>query len=361
MAVATTNARDSFACNGATTAFPLTFSFLASSTLVVTLLTISSGSTSTLVLGTDYTVTGGDGETGTVSTISTYSASFTLIVDRVQPYTQPTVFSKYGGFPAKVVEGALDRLTYLVQQLLANATRVLRQPVGDTTDLTTLPAAATRRNKVLYFSDTAAAQPTASDSTISTFESGVSGAVQASTSAAASSSLAVAAAASSSLASASSSVSAAAAAASAASISLPLPVASGGTGASTTSGAVSALSLTNAVKSDTTASFTVGFVSNSTTVSTVSSGSYTPDPTTMGHYQAYVNGGAHNFVAPSVVGNYPITVQVTNNASAGTITPTGFTKVTPTASPLTTTNGDDFIFYITKVNGFTHLHIQALQ
>ncbi len=356
MAVATTNARDVFSCNGVTQSFALTFSFLDEDSLVVTKVTISSGSTSTLVLGTDYTISGGEGATGTMSTTSAFSSSFQLIVDRVEPFLQPTVFSKYGAFPAKVVEKAYDRIVYQVQRLVALSNRVLRQPTGDTVDINTLPVKATRAGKVLYF-DTDG-HPAASDSSMSTIESGVSGAVQASTSAAASAASASAAAASAASSSAGAAASASAAAASAASISLPLPVASGGTAATSTSAALTSL---GAVGHSITSSFTVGYVSVSDTVSTVSSGSYTPVPTSGRNFQAYINGGAHNLVAPTTAGNYSIAIQITNNASAGTITPTSFSKVTPSATPFTTTNGDDFMCYITKVNGFTHLHVQKLQ
>jgi len=52
-------------------------------------------------------------------------------------------------------------------------------------------------------------------------------------------------------------------------------------------------------------------------------------------------------------------VQYTNDASAGTLTTSGFTIVT--GDSLTTANGDDFMMYSTVLNSFKHLHVVALQ
>lgn len=98
-----------------------------------------------------------------------------------------------------------------------------------------------------------------------------------------------------------------------------------------------------------------GFSGTPYNAGTKSSGTFTPDEAN-GNLQYAVNGGAHTLAPPT--NNTSIVVQYTNNASAGAITTSGFTKVT---GLFTTTNGDDFMCYITKLNGFSHLHIQALQ
>lgn len=77
-----------------------------------------------------------------------------------------------------------------------------------------------------------------------------------------------------------------------------------------------------------------------------------------GNMQYGVNGGAHSIAAPSD-GDGSMIVQYTNNASAGAITFSGFTVQDGDA--LTTTNGDDFMFYITVLNGFKAVTVQALQ
>jgi hypothetical protein len=115
----------------------------------------------------------------------------------------------------------------------------------------------------------------------------------------------------------------------------------------------------NVLKSNATATLTKGFTSTGFNAGTKSSGTYTPDPAD-GNMQYGVNGGAFTLAAPTVAGDYSIIVQITNNGSAGAITFTGF-SVTPTGDTLTTTNGDDFFFFITKLNGFISLNKLKLQ
>ena len=52
-------------------------------------------------------------------------------------------------------------------------------------------------------------------------------------------------------------------------------------------------------------------------------------------------------------------VKVTNNASAGAITTSGFTL--QDGDSITTTNGHKFLFYITKTNTYSYCNVKALQ
>lgn len=98
-----------------------------------------------------------------------------------------------------------------------------------------------------------------------------------------------------------------------------------------------------------------GYSSTSFNAGTKSSGTYTPSASD-GNLQRAVNGGAHTLAPPST--DTALIVQYTNNGSAGVITTSGFTKVD---GAFTTTNGDDFLCYITCVNGYTHLNIVDMQ
>ena len=111
-----------------------------------------------------------------------------------------------------------------------------------------------------------------------------------------------------------------------------------------------------AVKPDVTNTISVGYAATVYDAGTKSSGTYTPDEANGGMQKA-VNGGAHTLAPPTNSGT--INIQYTNNASAGTITTSGFTKVT--GDTISTTDGDDFFFWITKSGTFSHLHVQALQ
>lgn len=109
------------------------------------------------------------------------------------------------------------------------------------------------------------------------------------------------------------------------------------------------------LKSDVTATLTKGYNVTEYDAGTKSSGTYTPAPSD-GNFQKAVNGGAHTLAPPS--STCFIIIQYTNNGSAGTITTSGFTKVT---GSFTTTNGDDFMCYISRNNSFSHLSIMRLQ
>lgn len=101
---------------------------------------------------------------------------------------------------------------------------------------------------------------------------------------------------------------------------------------------------------------TGGFKVSPYAAGTKSSGTYTPLYSD-GNFQTATNGGAHTLAPPA--DDCSMVIQYTNNGSAGTITTSGYTRVT--GDPLTTTNGDDFLFYVVKHGSFSHLNVVALQ
>lgn len=101
---------------------------------------------------------------------------------------------------------------------------------------------------------------------------------------------------------------------------------------------------------------TGGFSATSDNDGSKSSGTYTP-VFTEGNLKRITNDGAFTLGVPS--GEGTCVIQMTNGASAGTVTTSSYTKVT--GSTLTTTNGDDFLLFIAVVNGFSHLNVVALQ
>lgn len=112
------------------------------------------------------------------------------------------------------------------------------------------------------------------------------------------------------------------------------------------------------LKADTSDNLTAGYTATADNDGTQSSGTYRPTPLG-GNLKRTVNGGAFTLAAPTATGDYTLVIQMTNNASAGTITVSGFSK--QSGDSLTTTDGDDFFLFITKINGFTSLIVQALQ
>ena len=91
------------------------------------------------------------------------------------------------------------------------------------------------------------------------------------------------------------------------------------------------------LKADTADVLTAGFAVSIHDAGTKSSGTYTPDEAD-GNMQKFVNGGAHTLAAPA--NDCTLVLQQTNNASAGTITTSGFTIVD--GDDFTTTNGHEF-------------------
>lgn len=110
------------------------------------------------------------------------------------------------------------------------------------------------------------------------------------------------------------------------------------------------------LKADVTAALSVGFTATDYNAGTKSTGTFTPNPAS-GAFQYAINGGAHTLAPPA--NSCTMIIQYTNNGSAGTITTSGFTKVTGTAPA--TTDTYDYLAFITRINGFTHLAWQALQ
>lgn len=111
------------------------------------------------------------------------------------------------------------------------------------------------------------------------------------------------------------------------------------------------------LKADVTDTLEVGFDATAFNAGTKSSGTFTPDPAN-GNFQVAQNNGAHTLAPPGKTCS--IVIQYTNGASAGAINVSGFTMVEGDED-LTTTNGDDFLFFITQIGSFSFLSIRPLQ
>jgi hypothetical protein len=107
-----------------------------------------------------------------------------------------------------------------------------------------------------------------------------------------------------------------------------------------------------------TANFTAGYTYTPHNNGTQSSGTLTPDPT-LGNYQYVTNNGAFTLAAPS--SDCAIDLLVTNGASAGAITFSGFTVGSNTGDPLVTTNTAKFLISIRRINGTSLYGITACQ
>jgi len=114
------------------------------------------------------------------------------------------------------------------------------------------------------------------------------------------------------------------------------------------------------LKADTADELTAGFSAAAYNAGTQTTGTYTPNVDN-GNFQYIINGGAHTLGVP--IKNCTMVILYKNNASAGTVTTSGYTKVD--GDTISTTDGDEFFFYITRVNDgtttFSMLTVKALQ
>lgn len=107
-----------------------------------------------------------------------------------------------------------------------------------------------------------------------------------------------------------------------------------------------------------TALITIGYTVTPANGGTISSGTFTVTPAN-GNYQYYTNNGAHTFAAPA--SDCAVTVMITNGASAGAITFSGFTVSASVGDALTTTNTSKFIISVLRINGTSTYLVKALQ
>ena len=153
MTVTSSNQDVSYSTDGSTTTFPIPFYFLQDGDITVDKID-GNGGLVTLVLGSDYTLTGaGLPEGGSLKTLSVIPVGFTLHVSRVVPVTQETVYQQNDAFPAKTTEKALDKLTMIAQQHESAITNSIRFPRNEYGRNGVLPHAAERASKIVSFDD----------------------------------------------------------------------------------------------------------------------------------------------------------------------------------------------------------------
>lgn len=138
--------------NGVTTAFSFPYIFYDDTDIIVTLTLISTGVDTVQTNPTNYTITGGDGATGTINFVVAPSALYRVTIERSIPYTQEDNYVEGQAFPASTIETAFDRGVMRDQQINATLERVLKYPATDSNTLNgELPSAVDRASKVLAF------------------------------------------------------------------------------------------------------------------------------------------------------------------------------------------------------------------
>lgn len=153
MTVSTTTTTISYTGDNATVNLPVPFQFDDDTDLEVIRRVTATGAETTLTITTDYTVTGGDGSTGTVQMVSAPNSSVTTTIQRATAMTQSADYRENDPFPADTHEGVVDKLTRIAQENRNLVTgRALLLPATEAgSDNNTLPSSVDRASGFLYF------------------------------------------------------------------------------------------------------------------------------------------------------------------------------------------------------------------
>ncbi len=141
MTIATTTNRATFTGTGAQTALSIPYKFYAKSDLIVTKRTTATGAETTLTLDSHYSVTGGNGATGTVTVIAgatNFPSTVTWTITRASPRTQALNLAQNDAFPAESLEAQLDKVVLQVQDLKEQVDRSLKYPPSDVSTLNSI-------------------------------------------------------------------------------------------------------------------------------------------------------------------------------------------------------------------------------
>lgn len=137
MTITTDTTKVIYNCNASTVEFDYTFRILVNADLQVVLYTIATNTETVLTLTTDYTMDGaGDAGGGTVTTVSTYSSAYQIILKLDVDETQETDLQDNDPLPAATVENAWDKLTLLVKQITEQINRAVVQDASQTSQVT---------------------------------------------------------------------------------------------------------------------------------------------------------------------------------------------------------------------------------
>lgn len=128
MTVSTTVSREQYATDGVTTAFTIHFGFF-DDTDINAIFVDSGGISTTFALTTDFSVTGGAGAGGTLTTVVAPATGGTLTIFRDIPFTQEDDYVENDPLPADTLESGFDRSVMRAQQLKDATDRALTFPV----------------------------------------------------------------------------------------------------------------------------------------------------------------------------------------------------------------------------------------
>ena len=152
MTVSTTTNKVSYSGTGSQTVFAYTFKIFADGDLDV-YIRDTNGTETLQTITTHYTVSGaGSDSGGNVTFVTAPGSTDTVVIQRKLDLTQGTDYVANDPFPAESHEDALDRLTFITQQIQEEVDRSIKASVTNTISTTEFAVDATdRANKFFAF------------------------------------------------------------------------------------------------------------------------------------------------------------------------------------------------------------------
>jgi hypothetical protein len=152
MTVSSSINRVSYAGNGSTTVFPYTYKIFDEDDLTV-ILRAANGTETVKLITSDYTVSGaGNAGGGNVTMLVAPATGETLVILREQDLVQELDIVPNDPFPSESLEGALDKLTFMVQQQQDALDRSIKASRTNTISSTEFTISASdRANKIFAF------------------------------------------------------------------------------------------------------------------------------------------------------------------------------------------------------------------
>ena len=153
MTVSSTTTKNSYSGDGSTTVFAYTFKIFAQSDVIVILRTDSDGTEAVQTISTDYTVSNvGNANGGNITFTTAPATGKTVVLLRSTSQTQNTDYTPNDPFPAETHEEALDKLTFITQELEEELGRSIKLSRTNTMTSTEFRVGSTdRANKIFAF------------------------------------------------------------------------------------------------------------------------------------------------------------------------------------------------------------------
>ena len=153
MTVSSTTTKNSYNGNGVLTVFAYGFKVFDEDDIEVILRNDTTGTETVQTITTNYSVSNvGNASGGNVTFVTAPASGITIVLRRASPLTQTTDYTPNDPFPAESHEDALDKLTFISQQLQEEVDRSIKLSRTNTMTSTEFTVgAADRANKILAF------------------------------------------------------------------------------------------------------------------------------------------------------------------------------------------------------------------